>query len=505
VKVSKSIVRARWLLEGFDGNAPIIHEQSALLVVDGVVAKIGDADDLAADHPDAAAVGSGQDMVIPGLINAHHHVGLTPFQLGSADHPLELWFASRLGLRAVAPYLDTLYSAFEMIASGVTTVQHLHSRAPGGLEGLHRTSREILSAYNDIGMRVSFSMALRDQNRLVYLDDDAFLKRLPERLRPQLAAYFEAYKVPFSDQLALFHDLQALTQGRAQQRVQLAPSNLHWLSDDALQATADLAGRSGAHLHAHILETPYQKQYAAKRTGGSALKAFDEMGLLSPKLTIGHGVWMSEADIELCAERGCHVCHNCSSNMRLKSGKAPVNALLARGVPVAIGIDEAGINDDRDMLSEMRLVMRAHRDPGLASPAPSASNVLKMATTHGASTTPFGASIGHLGIGAQADLVMLDWKTITWPHQDSGQGPVDVLLHRAKTNAVKRVMIAGDIVYADGTFTHVDRDAVLSEIAERLAEPLTEDEAAMKSLARDMLPHVRAFYDEHYTHDPAQF
>ncbi len=503
--MTKSIVRARWLLEGFDGDTPIIHEHSALLVVDGAVAKIGDADDLAAEHPDAELVGNGQDLVIPGLINAHHHVGLTPFQLGSADHPLELWFASRLGLRAVAPYLDTLYSAFEMIASGVTTVQHLHSRAPGGLNGLYKASKEILSAYDEIGMRVSFSMALRDQNRLVYLDDDAFLKRLPKRLRPQLAAYFEAYKVPFTDQLALYDDLTSMTEGKLKQRAQLAPSNLHWLSDAALQATADLAGKSGAHLHAHILETPYQKQYAAKRAGGSALTAFDEMGLLSPKMTIGHGVWMSDADIELCADRGCHVCHNCSSNMRLKSGKAPVNALLARGVPVAIGIDEAGINDDRDMLSEMRLVMRAHREPGLASAAPSASSVLKMATTHGASTTPFSTSIGHLGIGAQADLVILDWKTITWPHQDPAQGPIEVLLHRAKTNAVKQVMIAGDVVYADGLFTHIDKDAVLSEIAERLAEPLTEDEAVLKALARDMLPHVRAFYDEHYTHDPAQF
>lgn len=76
---------------GFDGETPIIHEQSAVLVVDGVVAKIGDADDLAAEQPDAEPIGSGQDLVIPGLINAHHHVGLTPFQLGSVDHPLELW------------------------------------------------------------------------------------------------------------------------------------------------------------------------------------------------------------------------------------------------------------------------------------------------------------------------------------------------------------------------------------------------------------------------------
>ena len=503
--MKNALVRARWLLEGFKDGAPVLHENAALLIQNGVVAAIGEAHALAAAHPSVEVIGDGADAVIPGLVNAHHHVGLTPFQLGSADHPLELWFASRLGLRAVAPYLDTLYSAFEMIASGVTTVQHLHSRAPGGLDGLYATSRDILSAYRDIGMRVSFSMALRDQNRLVYLDDDAFLRRLPEGLRPAMARYFAAYAVPLADQLALFGDLVQETQGRAGQRIQLAPSNLHWLSDTALEAIAELSHTSRAPMHAHILETPYQKQYAAKRTGGSALAHFDRMGLVNERLTIGHGVWMDADDIALCAERGCHVCHNCSSNMRLKSGKAPINALLLEGIGVAIGIDEAGINDDRDMLSEMRLVLRAHREPGFDSPAPSATDVLKMATLHGAATTPFGDSIGHLSIGAQADLVMLDWKAVTWPHQDPDPGLLDILVHRAKTGAVRRVMIGGDIVYADGRFTHIDRDAVLSQIAERLDEPLTDDERSMKALARDMLPHVRAFYDEHYNHDPARF
>ena len=61
---------------------------------------------------------------MPGFVNSHHHVGLTPFQLGSPDHPLELWFASRMAARDVDPYLDTLYG--DMLQSGITTVQHLH-------------------------------------------------------------------------------------------------------------------------------------------------------------------------------------------------------------------------------------------------------------------------------------------------------------------------------------------------------------------------------------------
>ncbi|WP_163980883.1 amidohydrolase family protein, partial [Raoultella ornithinolytica] len=73
----------------------------------------------------------------------------------------------------------------------------------------------------------------------------------------------------------------------------------------------------------------------------------------------------SEGDIDKVAETGVCICHNCSSNFRLRSGIAPLNRFEAKGINTAIGMDEAGINDDRDMLQEMRLVLRAHRVPGM--------------------------------------------------------------------------------------------------------------------------------------------
>ena len=212
-------------------------------------------------------------------------------------------------------------------------------------------------------------------------------------------------------------------------------------------------------------------------------------------MTLGHGVWMTEADIELCAATGTRLCHNCSSNFRLKSGLAPVNRLRARDIPVAIGIDEAGINDDRDMLQEMRLVLRAHREPGIDAPHPSPAAVLRMATEHGAGTTPFAGSIGRLSQGSAADLVVLDWNAVTYPYQSEDIPLVDVLVQRAKSSAVKTVMIGGAIVYEDGRFTRVDRDAILAEIAGRLSRPLSPDEEARRELARAVLPHVRRFYD----------
>jgi len=203
-----TLVEGAFVLSGFrTDDTPVVHENAAVAVAGAEVVGIGPAAELASRHPDATRLGGPGAAVIPGLINAHHHVGLTPFQLGSPDHPLELWFASRLGLRDVDPYTDTLYAAFEMIASGVTTVQHLHSRAPGGPDAVLAAAHEVTRAYRAIGMRASYSMALRDQNRLVYEADRDFVARLPEELRPAMAAYFERFTLPLDDQAAIFEAL----------------------------------------------------------------------------------------------------------------------------------------------------------------------------------------------------------------------------------------------------------------------------------------------------------
>ena len=395
------------------------------------------------------------------------------------------------------------FSAFEMVASGVTTVQHLHSRAPGAVDDVVAAGRKVVSAYRDIGMRASYSMALRDQNRLVYGDDAGFAATLPEDLRPAIMAYFARFTLPLADQVAIFDALRAELAGEDRIALQLAPANLHWLSDEALALAAALAAKHGMPLHMHVLETPYQKAYAERRTGGSAVDHLARFGLLSEKLTIGHGVWLTAKDIETCAGHGVRICHNCSSNFRLKSGVAPVNRFLAERIPVALGIDEAGINDDRDMLQEMRLVLRAHREPGIDAPHPSANDVLRMATEHGAETTPFGDRIGRLRPGSAADLAILDWRDVTWPYQDAGTPLVDVIVMRAKAKAVETVMVAGEVIYHGGRFTRIDRDAIHAELAEAFARPLSEAEEARKHLAAAVFPHVKAFYDRWLPEVPA--
>jgi cytosine/adenosine deaminase-related metal-dependent hydrolase len=490
--VTKVLDRERWE-EIADG---------AVLQEDGAIAEVGTFDDLQRRFPTVPVVGGGQEIILPGMVNGHHHVGLTPVQLGSPDMPLELWFVTRMVMRRVNLYLDTLYSAFEMIASGVTTVQHIHGWAPGNQQQVEAQCDEVLRAYDDIGMRVSYCFAVRDQNRLVYQDDAEFVASLPPELRGPTQRWYDRLQLKLPDYMALFESLFARHNAKRRTRIQLAPANLHWCSDAALQKLAETSQALNVPMHMHLVETAYQKSYAYRRGGVSALEYIDRFGMLGPRMTLGHGVWLSESDIDRVAATGTCICHNCSSNFRLRSGIAPLNCFTAKGVEVALGIDEAGINDDRDMLQEMRMALRAHRVPGMDDNVPTVAQVFNMATRGGARTTPFGDTLGAIEPGAAADLVLLDWKQISFPYLDPETKLLDAVVQRGKAQGVRTVVCDGEVIYHQARFTRVDRDAALIELHNELQNALADDEVERRKLAHALLPHVKAFYRDYI--DPAR-
>jgi 5-methylthioadenosine/S-adenosylhomocysteine deaminase len=494
--MASSLIRGKYIIcKVVSRTEAQIIEDGAVFQRDGTIIDIGPYQELAGKYQPDDVLGSDEHVVMPGFVNSHHHVGLTPFQLGSLDQPLELWFATRMAARDVPPYLDTLYSAFEMVESGITTVQHLHGWRVGPISRVMTIAEQILKAYQDIGMRVSYSFALRDQNRLVYEADEAFVRRLPPSIAPQLATYLQNQAIPMEDNLAFFVDLWGRWNSQERSRIQLAPANLHWCSDEALKALGEHAAKYGVGMHMHLVETAYQKEYARRRTGTTAAGYLEDLGLLGPNMTLGHGVWLNEADIERVATTGTMICHNASSNLRLRSGVAPLNHWSAAGVRVAMGLDEAGINDDRDMLQEMRLVLRLHRVPGMEDVVPTSPQVFQMATENGALTTGFGESIGTLAPGKAADLVLMNWQQIAYPYLDEGMSVVDAVVYRAKTSGVETVLVAGEPILRDGQFTRVNKAEMLAELAAALQVPLQPSEQGRRELSPAVLPHVKRFFE----------
>lgn len=494
--MSVEILSARWIVTGVDADAQTeIIEDGAIAYDNGKVVEVGPRAAIEAAYPEADVSTYPHHLVMPGLVNSHHHLGLTPLQLGAPDYALELWFAARLAMRKIDPYLDTLFSAFEMISSGVTTVQHIQGWATGDFDAVVASASAVLRAYDDIGMRVSYCYAVREQNRFVYEADEDFCRRLPPDAAKAMAAYFAQQALSFDDFMKLF-DLLTANNTTRRARIQLAPANLHWMTDDGLVAMQEKSRAAAVPMHIHLLETAYQKEYAFRRTGTTAVKHLEKLGLLGPHMTLGHGVWMTEEDIEICAGTDTCICHNCSSNFRLRSGTLPLMELHKRGMTVGMGIDEAGINDDRDMLQEMRMALTVHRVPGMDHDGvPTPARVLDMATDHGARTTAFGTDIGRLDPGRRMDAVVLDYASAAYPFQDPDIAPLDAMIQRAKTKDVYAVLIEGAVVYREGRFTRVDREAILARIAEAMARPRDQDELDRHWLREQVFPVVEDFYD----------
>jgi 5-methylthioadenosine/S-adenosylhomocysteine deaminase len=503
--MNELILKARWVVTGIqDRHTPMVIEEGAVLARDGVIVATGTLDAMKQQAPHAELRIYPNHVMLPGFVNSHHHVGMTPLQMGSPDHPLELWFASRIPGRKIDLYLDTLYSAFEMIASGVTTVQHIQGPMPGGFDAIHGGATRILKAYRAIGMRGSYCYAVREQNRLVYEADETFCARLPKDIGAQLSAYLKSLAVPFDDCIRLFDTLHAENAGHRLTRIQLAPANLHWCTDGGLVALDEKAKSAGVPMHMHLLETPYQKEYAYRRTGKTALRHLHDLGVLGPHMTLGHGVWLTEEELDIAADTGTCICHNCSSNFRLRSGLAPLNTWEKKGITVGMGLDEAGINDDRDMLQELKLALRVHRTPGMDDDVPTPTQILRMATEGGAMTTAFGATIGRLDPGRCLDAVLIDWNAATYPFQDPDIPMLDAVVQRAKSQHVSAVYIDAELVYADGRFTKVDRDEVLREIAATLAKSRNPEEIARRELGLAVFPHVRKFYEGYLPDKPRE-
>ena len=499
--MASSLIRGKYVISRvIDDNSSQIIRDGAIYQRDGEIVEVGRYDDLKARHDPDEVIGSNNDVVLPGLINAHHHTGLTPFQLGVLDLPLEPWITARMRMRAVDTYLDTLYCAMQMIESGITTVMHNDSfwRTPRDSSPVERGER-IIQAYKDSGMRAALPYSYRDQNNLVYQDDQTFLSTLPTGLASRASALLQSRSASHQEYFDAFVDLyERFGRNQPEERIihMLGPVNVQWCSDEFLMAAKEFANRYDTGIHIHVQETIYQKMYGLKAYKKTPLAHLNELGVLGPEVSCAHGVWLTNSDITIMAETGTMLCHNASSNLRLKSGVAPVNHLLAQGVTVAIGIDEAGINDDNDILQEMRLVQKVHRTPGVAVPSLTSHQVLKMATVNGAKATLFGDRIGTLEAGKRADIILVNLAGISEPYLHEETNIVDALLYRGRGTDVDTVIVDGEVIMRDREFTRVNKHEIWARLKENLSRPLDAQEIERGELSAELLPYVNRFYQQ---------
>lgn len=427
----------------FDGR---VFAANDVLFADGRIAAVGPGLPAPAG---AVVIELDGDLVMPGLVNAHHH---SPDNLNTgraAAAPLELWSLGSVPSRPSAPdelRAAALFGAALMLRSGVTGVVDM-VRLPGVLTV--EPFDAVAGAYLDAGMRAAIAPVLTD------LPVERTLPLAEWRDAPADAGAVAA-------SLAVVEELARRWRGRdGRLDVHVAPSGPQRCSDELLDGAVALSRRLGTRLHTHALETRSQAAQARRRWGVPLIKHLERIGALGPATVLAHLVWPEPEEIAAVAASRTVVVHNPASNATLGSGRAPIPDLLARGATVALGTDAATCNDGLSMFEAMKLMTILHRpDEAEWGRWPTAVDALTAATRGGAAALGIDG-LGAVTISAPADLVVLD-------HEAAAFVPPNDLLHqmvmRAGAEVVLRVYVAGRLVVDAGRVLTVDLPAVAAEL-----------------------------------------
>ena len=385
-------------------------------------------------------------VVLPGLINTHHHF----FQTLSRAHPQAI-------NRELFPWLTALYPIWgrldrqmfvlgvrlaltELLMSGCTTAMDHNYMVFPGLDDA--TDIEVAEA-RALGLRATItrgSLNLSQKDGAVppdhiVQDEDTILA--------------DSVRV-----LERYHDRSdgAMTQ------IALAPCAPFTASKSLMRQTAALAEKHDCRLHTHLAETMDEEAFCLDKFGYRPIDWLEDVGWLQPRVWLAHGIHFTCEDCEKLGRHGVGVCHCPTSNAVLASGFCKTRELEAAGSPVGLGVDGSASNDGSNLMEEVRHAMMVNRLHYRSTEKVTHRDALRWAT-QGSARCLGRDDIGEIAIGKQADLAMFTLDDIRF---SGAHDPIAALVH-CGANRADRVMVGGDWRVVDGLPVGVDLGALIAE------------------------------------------
>jgi 5-methylthioadenosine/S-adenosylhomocysteine deaminase len=460
-----------------------------ILIADGRISAIFDPDaaDAPPTPPGAVEIDARGRLAIPGLVNAHYHSYDTLSKGRFEDMPFDVWALHSQpgpwGPRGRAELrVRTLLGALECLRNGITTVQDMNALVPQD----EATLDAILDAYAEAGIRVVFSIAVRD------LPAPDIAPFLPGDTPPSARARLEGKRGDPAADLA-FVTAQLDRYGDARRRLHwaLGPSGPQRCSRALLEGIAELSRARGLPVLTHLYET--RAQLAKARAtypdhGGSLIRYAADVGLLTPRTSFAHGVYLTEAEIDALAAAGAGVVHNPVANLKLKNGVAPLLAFKKAGVNLALGCDNCSCGDCQNMFQAMKLYALLAAGSSGSPGGVLARDALAAATVGGARALGLADRIGALAPGMAADLVLIDLADYAYQPLN---GAVRQLVYAESGRGVDTVIVDGEIVVERGRNRRVDEAAFREELA-GLMRVCDADYAALARRQAPVVPYLLA-------------
>ncbi|MFZ6046698.1 8-oxoguanine deaminase [Pseudomonas sp. CR3202] len=395
-------------------------------------------------------------IVIPGLINTHHHMyqSLTRVVPAAQDGELFNWLTNLYPIWArLTPEMiqvSTQTAMAELILSGCTTSSdHLYIY-PNGCK-----LDDSIHAAKEIGMRFHAARGSMSVGRSQGgLPPDSVVEKEADILK---------------ESQRLIEDYHDAAHG-SMLRVVVAPCSPFSVSRDLMREAAVLARQYGVSLHTHLAENVNDIAYSREKFGMTPAEYAEDLGWVGHDVWHAHCVQLDEHGIELFARTGTGVAHCPCSNMRLASGIAPVRRMRDAGVPVGLGVDGSASNDGASMIGEVRQALLLQR-VGFGPDAMTAREALEIATLGGAKVLNRD-DVGALAPGMAADFVAFDLNHIAYA--GALHDPLAALVFCTPTH-VSTSVINGKVVVRDGQIVTVDLPLVL-ERHNRLARQLVSGE-----------------------------
>lgn len=379
-----------------------------------------------------------EHVVLPGLINTHHHFyqTLTRAWAPVVNQPLFPWLKTlypvwaRLTPEKLA--LASKVALAELLLSGCSTAADHHYLFPGGLENAIDVQVE---AVRELGMR---AMLTRGSMSLGEADGG---------LPPQQTV--QQGEVILADSQRLIGQYHERGDG-AQIQIALAPCSPFSVTQEIMRQSAELAEALDVRLHTHLAETLDEEDFCLQRFGLRTVDYLDSVGWLGARTWLAHGIHFNPDEITRLGAAGTGICHCPSSNMRLASGICPSIELEAAGAPLGLGVDGSASNDASNMILEARQALYIQRlRYGAEQITP--QRVLGWAT-RGSARLLGRSDIGELAVGKQADLALFKLDELRF---SGSHDPIAALLLCGADRA-DRMMIGGTWRVIDGQIEGLD-------------------------------------------------
>jgi 5-methylthioadenosine/S-adenosylhomocysteine deaminase len=436
-------------------------------------------------HPGSSVIEGGGKLLIPGLVNAHYHSYDVLSKGRFEDMPFDVWALhsqpaywgkrSKAELRA-----RTLLGAMECLRHGITTIQDMNSLVPQDEETLD----VILGAYAEVGIRVVFSIAVRD---IAALDIEPFL---PANMPPEVTAIVSGKP---GDAAADHAFVEAQIK-----RLDPLPPRLHWAlspsgpqrcSTPLLQGIAELSDRYQLPVFTHVYETRAQLAKARSHYpehGGSLVQYMAALGLLTERTTLAHSIYITNDEIEAVARAGAGVVHNPLANLKLKNGIAPLLSLKRAGINPALGCDNCSCSDCQNLFQSMKLFTLLAGAMDAEPTGILACDAVEAATTGGARAVGLAGTLGDVRPGMIADLALIDMTDLAYLPFNSAARQ---LVFSETGRGVQTVVVDGRVVLKDGCLTTMNESTFREELFE-VMKAVDRDYEQLDARQKPAIPHL---------------